>query len=52
MDLDVGALVQRKLDEGANKDSIPLEIEKLLRAYDPCMSCATHFLKVNWKEKQ
>jgi coenzyme F420-reducing hydrogenase alpha subunit len=52
MDLDVGALVQRKLDEGAKKDSIPLEIEKLLRAYDPCMSCATHFLKVNWKEKQ
>ena len=25
------------------------EIEKLIRAYDPCMSCASHFLKVNWK---
>jgi len=25
-----------------------LEIEKLVRAYDPCISCATHFLKVNW----
>ncbi len=27
-----------------------LEIEKLIRAYDPCISCATHFLKVNWKK--
>jgi len=26
-----------------------LEIEKLIRAYDPCISCATHFLKVKWK---
>ena len=23
--------------------------EKLIRAYDPCMSCASHFLKINWK---
>lgn len=28
-----------------------LEIEKIVRAYDPCISCATHFLKVNWKKK-
>jgi len=28
-----------------------LEIEKVIRAYDPCISCATHFLKVNWKKK-
>lgn len=27
---------------------IELELEKLIRAYDPCISCATHFLKVNW----
>lgn len=25
------------------------EVEKIIRAYDPCMSCASHFLKVNWK---
>ena len=24
------------------------EIEKLIRSYDPCISCSTHFLKVNW----
>lgn len=26
------------------------EVEKIIRAYDPCMSCATHFLKINWIE--
>jgi coenzyme F420-reducing hydrogenase alpha subunit len=50
MDIDIGSLVQHKLDSGVKKDEIPLEIEKLVRAYDPCMSCATHFLKVKWKK--
>lgn len=31
------------------KAEIELEIEKIIRAYDPCMSCASHFLKVKWK---
>ena len=30
---------------------IVLEIEKLIRAYDPCFSCSTHFLKVTWNKK-
>lgn len=50
MDKDIGVLVQDRLDRGMGRESIPLEIERLIRAYDPCMSCATHFLKVNWKE--
>lgn len=29
---------------------IKKEVEKIIRAYDPCMSCAAHFLKVNWVE--
>lgn len=28
---------------------IKAEVEKMIRAYDPCMSCASHFLKINWK---
>lgn len=28
------------------KDELELEIQKIIRAYDPCMSCATHFLKL------
>lgn len=45
---DVGRLVEGLLAQGMTEDKIPHEIEKLIRAYDPCMSCASHFLKVNW----
>jgi len=31
------------------ENKIRKEMEKLIRAYDPCMSCASHFLKINWK---
>ncbi len=43
---DIGKLVQRYVNK--DKDWLTFEIEKLIRAYDPCMSCAAHFLKVNW----
>ncbi|MDD3487334.1 MAG: nickel-dependent hydrogenase large subunit [Candidatus Moranbacteria bacterium] len=29
--------------------NIVREVSKLIRAYDPCMSCASHFLRVRWK---
>ncbi|MEK7634978.1 MAG: nickel-dependent hydrogenase large subunit [Patescibacteria group bacterium] len=51
---DVAVLVQNLLDQSnsaeaqLDKDKIVFEIEKLIRAYDPCMSCAAHFLKVEW----
>ena len=32
------------------KEVIQLEIEKLIRAYDPCISCATHFLEIIWEK--
>ena len=50
---DIGKLVQKMIDEKTigeepDKEKIAFEIEKLIRAYDPCMSCGSHFLKVNW----
>jgi coenzyme F420-reducing hydrogenase alpha subunit len=45
---DIGRLVEGLLAKGMETDKIPMEIEKLIRAYDPCMSCGAHFLKVNW----
>jgi coenzyme F420-reducing hydrogenase alpha subunit len=30
---------------------IVLEVEKLIRAYDPCFSCSAHFLEVKWEKK-
>ena len=47
--IDIKNLVQGILDK--SKDYIQREIEKLIRAYDPCMSCASHFLKIKWDEK-
>jgi len=44
---DIGQLVQENIK--MEKEELEKEIEKLIRAYDPCMSCATHFLKVKWK---
>ncbi|MGV8152561.1 MAG: Ni/Fe hydrogenase subunit alpha [Candidatus Nanoarchaeia archaeon] len=48
MELDIKALVNILLEKNESKEKIIREIEKLIRAYDPCFSCSTHFLKVNW----
>ncbi|MFO0703208.1 MAG: nickel-dependent hydrogenase large subunit [Patescibacteria group bacterium] len=33
------------------KEELQKDAEKIIRAYDPCMSCATNFLKVSWIEE-
>jgi peptidoglycan/xylan/chitin deacetylase (PgdA/CDA1 family) len=40
-------------EENLDKDetTMKLSAEKIIRAYDPCMSCATNFLKINWLKK-
>ncbi|PIP53282.1 hypothetical protein COX08_01840 [Candidatus Beckwithbacteria bacterium CG23_combo_of_CG06-09_8_20_14_all_34_8] len=30
---------------------LKLAAEQIIRAYDPCMSCATNFLKIEWDKK-
>lgn len=32
------------------QNELRLEAEKIIRAYDPCMSCSTNFLKFDWIE--
>ncbi len=44
---DFEALVPRII--GQPQDKIALTMEMLVRAYDPCISCSTHMLKVNFK---
>jgi coenzyme F420-reducing hydrogenase alpha subunit len=44
---DIHTLVNSMLPD-TTQEKIEQEIEKLIRAYDPCMSCAAHFLKVKW----
>ncbi len=48
MELDIKKIVQNEIDRGTSKEAIQYELEKLVRSYDPCISCAVHFLKVNW----
>lgn len=35
---------------GKPREELQRESEKIIRAYDPCMSCATNFLKISWIE--
>lgn len=47
---DAGRLVEQLVAQGVtDEEAIAFELEKLIRAYDPCMSCAAHFLKVDLK---
>ncbi|MEK7501729.1 MAG: nickel-dependent hydrogenase large subunit [Patescibacteria group bacterium] len=48
---DVGFIVEKLINDNTPKEKVNHEIEKLIRAYDPCMSCGAHFLKVKWKKK-
>jgi len=43
---DFEAIVPRILDR--TEDEIRLMLEMLVRAYDPCISCSTHFLRVEF----
>ncbi|MBU0636446.1 nickel-dependent hydrogenase large subunit [Candidatus Micrarchaeota archaeon] len=46
MENDLKKLIPPLLDQP--KQKIIFEMEKLIRAYDPCFSCASHFLIVKW----
>lgn len=48
MEKGIYQIVEKLLAERTNKEKIVYEVEKFIRAFDPCMSCAAHFLKVKW----
>jgi coenzyme F420-reducing hydrogenase alpha subunit len=52
IEANVSQLIEQMLKQKASKDRIILEVEKLIRAYDPCFSCSAHFLKVKWVKRQ
>jgi len=49
----LGSVTPRASSEPEISDKLKAKLEKdievLIRSYDPCMSCASHFLKVNWQ---
>jgi coenzyme F420-reducing hydrogenase alpha subunit len=46
MEDSLAALLPEVVDQG--RDAVVATAEKLIRAYDPCFSCAVHFLRVEW----
>ena len=42
LEADMRVLAEQLVAEGAEEDAVRLEIEKLVRAYDPCLSCSVH----------
>ncbi|MBN1168929.1 Ni/Fe hydrogenase subunit alpha [Candidatus Woesebacteria bacterium] len=46
---DLKKYFNENLDKG--EEELRLDAEKIIRAYDPCMSCATNFLKIDWIRK-
>ncbi|MEK7078800.1 MAG: Ni/Fe hydrogenase subunit alpha [Patescibacteria group bacterium] len=48
MERAIREIVEDLLSKNAVQEKIIYEVEKFIRAFDPCMSCASHFLKVKW----
>ena len=42
LEADMRQLAEKLVEAGESQDVIRLEIEKLVRAYDPCLSCSVH----------
>jgi len=49
IEADMRELVPALLREGLSKEEITHRLEVLVRAYDPCISCSTHFLDIEWQ---
>lgn len=45
---DFDALLPWLMEAGKSEDEIRLALEMLVRAYDPCISCSTHYLDVEF----
>jgi len=46
---DLRGFVESNID--APRDKLQLQCEQAVRNYDPCISCATHFLKIDWDQE-
>lgn len=42
LEADMRILAEKLVADGASSEEVQLEIEKLVRAYDPCLSCSVH----------
>lgn len=48
--MDFDKLVPELLDADKSEEEMTLALEMLVRSYDPCISCSTHYLDVRFKK--
>ncbi|KPK43197.1 MAG: hydrogenase/sulfur reductase subunit alpha [Planctomycetes bacterium SM23_25] len=49
IEADFRAYVPQLMDEGRSEAEVTHALERLVRAYDPCISCSTHLVQVEFK---
>ena len=49
IEVDLQGYLTEKLQQRASREDMALDCERLVRSYDPCISCSTHFLRVRWE---
>lgn len=47
---DLSDYLPSRLKSAATREQLAVEAEQLVRTYDPCISCSTHFLRVRWED--
>ena len=47
---DLKGYLSHRIQTSAPREELAVDCERLVRTYDPCISCSTHFLKVRWEE--
>jgi coenzyme F420-reducing hydrogenase alpha subunit len=47
---DLRGFLSQRIQTHPARESLALDCERLVRTYDPCISCSTHYLKVEWEE--
>lgn len=50
IEIDIAEYLGQQLKRPATRDRMAIDCERLVRTYDPCISCSTHFLKVKWED--
>lgn len=50
IEVSIRQYLEQNIEKLNDKETVEHEVEKIVRAYDPCMSCASHFLKFKWRK--
>lgn len=44
----IARYLEKNIGTLKDEEAVTLAVERIVRAFDPCMSCASHFLKIKW----